>query len=111
MLQLTPPIMVIGGIALMVMAFIFYARLHKYSKFWNVIFAICALYSSLLGFITVMAGILSIFAAKLVEELLGDKFSCFALWSAAILVIIWWIPWFKKHWKQVIRDAKKNGYI
>ncbi len=111
MFQLTATLMVMIGIAFLTVAFMFYCFWSRYSKFWKWIFILCSIYSWVLGLFTEIAGFLAIVCPELPKELLAAGFDRHLAVSAAVIILLWWTPWFGKNWRKVYANAKKSGYI
>lgn len=111
MFQLSVSVMVMVGIAFMTVAFMFYCFWSRYSKFWKFVFILCSLYSWVLGMITEIAGFLAIFFPVIPKKLSALGFDNYLTVSAAVVVFLWWAPWFGKNWRKVYKNAKKSGYI
>ena len=111
MFQLNSPILVISGIAFMATAWAFWVCWNKYSKFWKFIFVICSVYALLFGTLTLTSGFVIIYHKEWLWSLLGDFYSYYMVWSALVLVGLWWVPWFKRNWRQFIEELRKSGYL
>lgn len=103
--------MVMAGIALMTVAFMFYCFWNRYSGFWKVVFVFCSFYSWIVGMVTEGAGLAGVWYPDVPKKLSALGFETFLGISAAALVVLWWLPWFGKNWRKVYKSAKKSGYI
>lgn len=108
---LSTPLMVMAGIALMAVAFMFYCFWNRYSGFWRVVFIFCSFYSWILGMFTEMAGLIVVWHPGFSKKLSAWNFEAFLAVSTAVIVVLWWLPWFGKNWRKVYKSAKKSGYI
>lgn len=110
-LYLNASTLVMSGIGLMTMAVIFYCMWNKYSKIWKAVLVLCSIYSWFLGALTQVAGFVSIGCPELPVFLMRKGFQTYLMISIAILVLLWWIPWFAANWRKVYDFAKKSGYF
>lgn len=108
---LSASVMVMVGIAFMTVAFMFYCFWNRYSRLWKWIFVLCSCYSWILGMFTEMAGFTAICCPGLPKKLSAFGFEKYLAVSAAVIVVLWWLPWFGKNWRKVYKSAKKSGYI